>query len=317
MDPKVLLAVYAKISQTYKDKEGRRFLSFPYLSYYSFDPDLLTQIGKDTGQMTAKSLQMMNDFSRHVNVPVKSSVYNSSSELYLWDVYSDIVNGAVVATGPESGAENRKEYEEAMTKYDSSQLQYNYPVVTDRLGSTVKLNEDNSISLINPGNDDMANLQKESTGIMTRVGFTYGKFRGKIKFPVMLNEENIWNGLTYAFWLIYQDEHAWNNRRTSTKGGGYIDKNDDSENPVRHHDYHYSEIDIEIVKASRYWPKMYYDEKDTQHTAYVRDAAEHCWLQHARACRSGREHHRSRHRGSDADRREHDHSCCHNYTCRK
>ncbi|MBE6342559.1 MAG: hypothetical protein E7065_04110 [Lentimicrobiaceae bacterium] len=157
-----------------------------------------------------------------------------------------------------------KEYEEAMTKYDSSQLQYNYPVVTDRLGSTVKLNDDNSISLVNPGCDDVENLQKESTGIMTRVGFTYGKYRGKIKFPVMLNEENIWNGLTYAFWLIYQDEHAWNNRRTSTKGGGYIDKNDDSESPVRHHDYHYSEIDIEIVKASRYWPKMYYDEKDTR-----------------------------------------------------
>ena len=151
-----------------------------------------------------------------------------------------------------------KEYEEARTKYDSAQLQYNYPFVTDCLGSTVRLNDDNSISLINPGNDDLNNLQKESTGIMTRVGFTYGKFRGKIKFPVMLNEENIWNGLTYAFWLIYQDEHPWNNRRTSTAGGGYVDKNDDSENPVRRHDYHYSEIDIEIVKASRYWPDFYY-----------------------------------------------------------
>ena len=155
-----------------------------------------------------------------------------------------------------------KEYEEARSRYDSAQLQYNYPFVTDCLGSTVKLNDDNSISLINPGNDDLDNLQKESTGIMTRVGFTYGKFRGKIKFPVMLNEENIWNGLTYAFWLIYQDEHPWNNRRTSTAGGGYVDKNDDSENPVRRHDYHYSEIDIEIVKASRYWPDFYYTENE-------------------------------------------------------
>ena len=155
-----------------------------------------------------------------------------------------------------------KEYEEARSKYDSAQLQYNYPFVTDCLGSTVRLNDDNSISLINPGNDDLDNLQKESTGIMTRVGFTYGKFRGKIKFPVMLNEENIWNGLTYAFWLIYQDEHPWNNRRTSTAGGGYVDKNDDSENPVRRHDYHYSEIDIEIVKASRYWPDFYYTENE-------------------------------------------------------
>ena len=155
-----------------------------------------------------------------------------------------------------------KEYDEAKTKYDSSELQYDYPVVTDCLGSTVRLNEDNSISLINPGNDDMNNLHKESTGVMTRVGFTYGKYRGKIKFPVMLNEENIWNGLTYAFWLIYQDNHAWNNRRATA--GGYIDKNDDTENPTRHSEYHYSEIDIEIVKASRYWPKSYYPAEDTR-----------------------------------------------------
>ena len=155
-----------------------------------------------------------------------------------------------------------KEYEEAKTKYDSSELQYDYPVVTDCLGSTVRLNEDNSISLINPGNDDMNNLHKESTGVMTRVGFTYGKYRGKIKFPVMLNEENIWNGLTYAFWLIYQDNHAWNNRRSTA--GGYIDKNDDTENPTRHSEYHYSEIDIEIVKASRYWPKSYYPAEDSR-----------------------------------------------------
>lgn len=155
-----------------------------------------------------------------------------------------------------------EEYEEAKTKYDSAQLQYNYPVVTDCLGSTVKLNDDNSISLINPGNDDLNNLHKESTGVMTRVGFTYGKYRGKIKFPVMLNEENIWNGLTYAFWLIYQDNHAWNNRRATA--GGYIDKNDDTENPIRHSEYHYSEIDIEIVKASRYWPRDYYLEEDTR-----------------------------------------------------
>ena len=155
-----------------------------------------------------------------------------------------------------------KEYEEAKTKYDSSELQYDYPVVTDCLGRTVRLNDDNSISLINPGNDDMNNLHKESTGVMTRVGFTYGKYRGKIKFPVMLNEENIWNGLTYAFWLIYQDNHAWNNRRATA--GGYIDKNDDTENPTRHSEYHYSEIDIEIVKASRYWPQSYYPAEDSR-----------------------------------------------------
>lgn len=62
----------------------------------------------------------------------------------------------------------------------------------------------------------------------------------------MLNNENIWNGLTYAFWLIYQDNHSWNNRRSSKSG--YIDKGDESSNPVRKPDNFYSEIDIELSK---------------------------------------------------------------------
>ena len=151
----------------------------------------------------------------------------------------------------------REQYEANRTRFDSTELQMTWPVVSETPCQTVRLADDGSyISLINPGNDDLNRLHKESTGIRTRVGFTYGKFRGKIKFPVMLNDENIWNGLTYAFWLIYSDNHAWNNRRHDD--AGYVEKNDDSENPVRRADYHYSEIDIEMVKASRFWPKDYY-----------------------------------------------------------
>lgn len=148
----------------------------------------------------------------------------------------------------------RAQYEANKTRFDSTQLLYDYPVVNSVPGETVKVDTtDNSLVLINPGNDDINNLKKESTGIRTRVGFTYGKFRGKIKFPVMLNDDNMWNGLTYAFWLIYQNDHAWNYRRRSESG--YIDKGDDSPNPVRKQDYFYSEIDIEIVKAAPEWPK--------------------------------------------------------------
>lgn len=153
----------------------------------------------------------------------------------------------------------RADYEANRNRFDSTELQMNWPVTSETPCRTVRLADDGSyISLINPGNDDPNNLHKESTGIRTRVGFTYGKFRGKIKFPVMLNDENIWNGLTYAFWLIYSDNHAWNNRRHDEAGGGYAEKNDSSKDPVRYADYHYSEIDIEIVKASRFWPKNYY-----------------------------------------------------------
>ena len=152
----------------------------------------------------------------------------------------------------------REEYEANKTLFDSSQLMMDYPVVSQHPGTTVKIAPDGkSIMLINPASTE-GNLRKESTGILTRVGFTYGKYRGKIKFPVMLNEENIWNGLTYAFWLIYSDGGVWNQRRPIYKDGGYIPKWDDSENPQRTPYHPYSEIDIEIVKASKHWPWEYY-----------------------------------------------------------
>ena len=152
----------------------------------------------------------------------------------------------------------REEYEANKTRFDSTQLQMNYPVVSEQPGTTVKIASDgSSITLINPASTE-GNLRKESTGIRTRVGFTYGKYRGKIKFPVMLNEENIWNGLTYAFWLIYSDGGMWNQRRPNFVNGGYIPKWDDTEHPQRTPYHPYSEIDIEIVKASQYWPWEYY-----------------------------------------------------------
>ena len=167
------------------------------------------------------------------------------------------------------------DYDAAAKNYDSTQLVYDYPHITDCPGSTVYPSADGSyIAVINPGNNNthtfthwrhkgadlsshIHTFKKESTGVKTRVGFTYGKYRGKIKFPPMLNRENLWNGLTYAFWLIYQDDQPWCHRRPSYHGG-YIEKNDDSENPQRHLTNKYSEIDIEIVKASRYWPGEYY-----------------------------------------------------------
>ena len=163
----------------------------------------------------------------------------------------------------------RAQYEANKTRYDSTELIYGHPVITSEPGKTVKIDEsDGSLLLINPGNDDINDLQKESTGVKTRVGFTYGKFRGKIKFPVMLNEEHIWNGLTYAFWMIHQDGRDWNNRRPSKTG--YVRKEDVGPNPERLQEYYYSEIDIEIAKASKFWPKKYYF-KDTE--SHVEDAS--------------------------------------------
>ena len=167
----------------------------------------------------------------------------------------------------------RADYEDSKGKYSDEQRLNDYPVTAATPCRTVRLSDDGSyISIINPGSTP-ENMRKESTGIRSRVGFTDGKWRAKIKFPPMLNDDNVWNGLTYAFWLIYSDEHPWNYRRHNEVAGGYIDKGDDSENPVRHPDYHYSEIDIEIVKASKYWPVDYYGTRtDTEN--FTEDATQ-------------------------------------------
>ncbi|MBL0327909.1 MAG: hypothetical protein IPP64_00480 [Bacteroidetes bacterium] len=64
--------------------------------------------------------------------------------------------------------------------------------------------------------------KKESVGIITRHGFTYGKYRVKVKLTELLNKNNVWNGLTNAIWLITQGGGEWNNRRNCNKDGGYM-----------------------------------------------------------------------------------------------
>lgn len=195
---------------------------------------------------------------------VVSHAYNLRNIPVIQDVVSD------------SGYYTRAEYEANKTKFDSAQLIYGHPQSSECPCATVKVrNSGEYVSMINPHSEDEQHLKKESTGIKTRVGFTYGKFRGKIKFPVMLNQENIWNGLTYAFWLIYQDNGNWNHRRICPNAG-YIPKGDNSNNPQRTSLTNYSEIDIEIVKASKYWPKQYYGWGNHEEDATQTDEVMYC-----------------------------------------
>ncbi|MFA6200074.1 MAG: hypothetical protein WC679_06710 [Bacteroidales bacterium] len=149
--------------------------------------------------------------------------------------------------------ENKKKYADTLTRIKD------HPYISDYPGKTVKVdNRGKYISLINPGNENRkGNPRKESVGITTRVGFTYGKFRGKIKFPAQLNKSGVWSGLTNAFWLIYQSEQEWNQRRTCTKGGYVKYGQDDGKNAARTPNTNYSEIDIEIIKTSKYWGGYY------------------------------------------------------------
>lgn len=103
--------------------------------------------------------------------------------------------------------------------------------------------------------------RKENVGIITRNGLSYGKYMVKAKLPELLNKDNLWNGLTNAVWMIYQ-QGEWNKRRVCSKNGGYVPKNfsghDDKDKPKNSPQDVYSEIDIEIVKASRNWPLSSY-----------------------------------------------------------
>ncbi|HNQ11669.1 MAG TPA: hypothetical protein PKH65_00170 [Bacteroidia bacterium] len=128
--------------------------------------------------------------------------------------------------------------------------------ITDCPCKTVAKNE-NAIELSNPGNQSRKDKRKEQVGIISRIGLTYGTYRAKIKFPELLSSNNVWNGLTNAFWLLYQSESKWNERRVCSDQG-YIPKHVEMDASVRVPTLNYSEIDFEIIKTSQYWPKTSY-----------------------------------------------------------
>jgi hypothetical protein len=195
-----------------------------------------------------------------------SSSCNTSKELYnnahYEQFFHEISKSTVIQHVKDTADVAEGNYTMAAYKANerlgNSQLVDDYIKVTDCPCKTVGHDaEKGTIYLNNPGGDGMP--RKENTGIATRIGFTYGKFRAKIKFPKLLSNENVWNGLTCAFWLLHQEKHPWNNRRICAKEG-YTPKGG---NRTRIPNTHYSEIDFEIIKASRFWPKTSYPAKET------------------------------------------------------
>ncbi|MBI5539976.1 MAG: hypothetical protein HY951_07955 [Bacteroidia bacterium] len=108
------------------------------------------------------------------------------------------------------------------------------------------------ITIFNPGNKNKE-FKKEDVGIITRHGLTYGKYRAKVKLTSLLNESQVWNGITNAMWLIYESTEEWNQRRICRNEGfmpSYFSTKADKRVPY----ISYSEIDFEILKASYRWP---------------------------------------------------------------
>jgi hypothetical protein len=115
------------------------------------------------------------------------------------------------------------------------------------------------ITIKNPGTE-FGNWRKESVGVISRHGFTYGKWRVKCKLTQLLNKDNVWNGITNAIWMIGQSgegSEEWNKRRNCNKEGymaTYWGGRDDKRVPS----IAYSEIDFEILKTPPYCPDQYF-----------------------------------------------------------
>lgn len=156
----------------------------------------------------------------------------------------------------------REQYKTLISDYAKSKdFVHTYSNATDCPCKTVKTNTvEKSISIMNPGNEPGI-YKKEHVGIKSRVGFTYGKWRAKIKFPKNISKDNVWNGLTNAFWLLFQSEDPWNVRRVCNSEIGYIPKDipDNAESvKMSKPQINYSEIDFEILKESQFWPQSTY-----------------------------------------------------------
>ncbi|MBA4241739.1 MAG: hypothetical protein C0448_13515 [Sphingobacteriaceae bacterium] len=202
---------------------------------------------------------------------------NSSTELYhkanFQQYFHNIDKDYTVYNVPEIKditGENftREEYNALKTKYEKNDNRVKMFVnTTDCPCKTVKSNsEKKSITLTNPASQP-GNLKKEQVGVSSRIGFTYGKFRAKMKFPKMLSKDNVWNGITNAFWLLFQSENDWNKRRDCNADIAYIPKSEPNNNEALKKSVkstHYSEIDFEILKESQYWPKTSYQNSNTK-----------------------------------------------------
>jgi hypothetical protein len=109
------------------------------------------------------------------------------------------------------------------------------------------------IIIKNPGTK-IGEWKKESVGIITRHGMTYGKYRVKVKLTELLNKSGVWNGLTNAIWLITQGGGEWNFRRNCNSSRGYMSTYWGGVNDKRVRAVDYSEIDFEIIKTPPYCP---------------------------------------------------------------
>ena len=163
----------------------------------------------------------------------------------------------------------KAEYEQFVEKYKTKESRAKmYVSTTDCPCKTVGSDAANKKLFMTVPAVEPKKLHKEHVGLASRIGFTYGKVRAKIKFPEMLSKDKVWNGITNAFWLLFQEDAEWNKRRDCNAEIAYIPKSEPDNNEALKHtkkSISYSEIDFEIVKESQYWPKTSYEKSNSKY----------------------------------------------------
>ncbi len=178
---------------------------------------------------------------------------NALFEPYAHDPVGDFrLNNIPVAYDVTGEGYTRQQYRENASAFSDDQ-RVQSEVGFEKCGCrSVDYNpEGEFISLINRGSAEQ--LQKQNSGIKGRIGLTYGKYTAKVRFPKIVSPHRVWNGLTCAFWLLNQGDEQWN-QRSSCDQVGYRPKSGGE----RKTQVAYSEIDIEILKTSPYWPQTSY-----------------------------------------------------------
>lgn len=191
-----------------------------------------------------------------------AAFHNALFRQYLNTVYKDHSLNNVISTADIGGTDySRRDYEQSVLSTHRDSTSYVSIPTEPCLHASYDAQRD-AIVLANPGNKAQPYI-KQNAGTAVRVGFTYGKYRARIRFPEVLSTDHVWNGITCAYWLKMHSLEQWNIRDTCYNEGyrskGVEDVVDGSMVPVSP----YSEIDIEIVKVSRHWPKTSYTQPDT------------------------------------------------------
>lgn len=120
------------------------------------------------------------------------------------------------------------------------------PCANIRLDSTTK-----ALEIRNPA-ATVARPRKEQTGVRARHAFTYGRYRIHAQLSPLLNDSDLWNGLTNAIWLIGTGAPGALRRPCN---GGYLSYASDGGETRRIPRTNYAEIDFEIMKGMPLCPE--------------------------------------------------------------